>query len=250
LSFSVHYHKKNPVVMSETVQTSCVCQRTKGYNGLLADRRAISATVATGPDVNAAEQQGVIAEDVQNPTLSDPKEGRGGSAKWSECVLIAPKRRPDIIASQADVFPAEGSNMGQQVVKQRGRSQHRPNIAFDVVAVVASPGGPKALNCILAGLPTDFTASVLVVQRLCLDQQPRLLADILSRHTALMVTQTVKEDLLRPANVFTSVSDRHLQIRPDGTVSQAPRVQFVRPLYDFASPCGHWRGRWESGEPC
>ena len=41
-------------------------------------------------------------------------------------------------------------------------------------------------------------------------------------------------DVLRPATVFTPVSDQHPLVRPDGTVSQAQRVQFVRPLYDFA----------------
>ena len=49
-----------------------------------------------------------------------------------------------------------------------------------------------------------------------------------------MARQTVDGDVLRPATVFTPVPDRHLPVRPDGTVSQAPRVQFVRPLYDFA----------------
>jgi two-component system chemotaxis response regulator CheB len=117
--------------------------------------------------------------------------------------------------------------------QQRGPSRHRPNIGFDVAAVAASPAGPKDLDCILAGLPADFPASVLVVQRLCPDQ-PSLLADILSRLTALMVTQTVNEDLLRPANVLPPVPDRHLLVRPGGTASQAPRVPFVRPLYDFA----------------
>jgi two-component system chemotaxis response regulator CheB len=101
-----------------------------------------------------------------------------------------------------------------------------------VVALAASLVRPKVLKCILAGLPTDFPPSV-VVQRLCPDQ-PSLLADILSRLTALMVKQTEGGHLLRPANVFTPGLDRHLRVRPDGTVSQAPRVQYVGPLYDFA----------------
>jgi len=117
--------------------------------------------------------------------------------------------------------------------QQRGPSRHRPKIAFDVVTLAASPGRSKALNWDLAGLPTDFPASVVVVQLLCSDQLS-FLADILNRHTALMVKQTVDGDVLRLANVFTPVPDRHLLLRPDGTVSQAPRVQFVRPLYEFA----------------
>ncbi|HKI38311.1 MAG TPA: chemotaxis protein CheB [Gemmataceae bacterium] len=121
--------------------------------------------------------------------------------------------------------------------QQRGRSRHRPNSAFDVMALAASAGGLKARSYLLTGLPTDFPASVLVVQRLCHDQ-PSLLADILSRRTALMAKQTVDGDVLPTANVFTPVPDRHPLVRPDGTVSQAPRVQFVRPLYDSAFALG------------
>src|SRR5258708_2912586 len=42
----VYYRKENLAVMSETVQTPSVCQQTKGYNSLLADRQAISRTTA------------------------------------------------------------------------------------------------------------------------------------------------------------------------------------------------------------
>jgi two-component system, chemotaxis family, protein-glutamate methylesterase/glutaminase len=128
------------------------------------------------------------------------------------------------VATGPDVNAAE---------QQRGISQHHPNIAFDVVAVAASHGRPKALNCILAGLPTDLPASVFVVQRLC-PNQPCLLADILSRHTALMVAQTVVDVLLHPTNVFALVPDRRPLVRHNGTVFRARRVQFVRPLRDIA----------------
>ena len=117
--------------------------------------------------------------------------------------------------------------------QQRGRSRRRPNSAFDGKTLAASAGGLTARSYILAGLPTDFPASVLVVQRFCPDQ-PSLLAGILSRRTALMVNQTINGNVLRPAAVFTPVSDRRPLVRPDETVSQAQRVQFVRPLYDFA----------------
>jgi hypothetical protein len=75
-------------------------------------------------------------------------------------------------------------------------SPHRANVTSDAVAMAVFPAGPKALNTMRAGLPTDFPASVLVVPRLCLD--------------------------------------RHLLARPDATVSQATRVQFVRPLCDIS----------------
>jgi chemotaxis response regulator CheB len=46
-------------------------------------------------------------------------------------------------------------------VQREGPSRHHPNIAFDVMALAASPGGPKSLNCILAGLPMDDFAFAL-----------------------------------------------------------------------------------------
>ncbi len=50
----------------------------------------------------------------------------------------------------------------------------------------------------------------------------------------IMVKHTVDGDALRPASVFTPEPDRHPLVRPNGTVSQTPRVQFVRPLHDIA----------------
>ncbi len=125
--------------------------------------------------------------------------------------------------------------------QQRGRSRHHPNSAFDGMTtdsafdgmtLGALAGRLTARRNVLAGLLTDSPASVLV-QRLCPDQ-PSLLAGILSRRTALMVKQTINGNVLRPAAVFTPVPDRHRLVRPDGTVSQATRVPFVRPLSDFA----------------
>ena len=97
------------------------------------------------------------------------------------------------------------------------------------MTLAASVGGLKAPSYILAGLPADFPASVLVIQRHC-PYQPTRLADILSRRTALRVKQTMDGDVQRPATVF----DRRPLVRPDGAVSRATRMQCVRPLSDFA----------------
>jgi hypothetical protein len=81
-------------------------------------------------------------------------------------------------------------------IEQQWRSSpHCANVTFEAMVVVF-PGGPRALNDMPTGLPTDFPASVLVVQRLC--------------------------------------PDRHLLVRPDATASQATRVQFLRPLCDIS----------------
>jgi two-component system chemotaxis response regulator CheB len=72
---------------------------------------------------------------------------------------------------------------------------------FDVVAVAASAGGLEALGTLLAALPPDFPAAVVVVQHV--DPKHRsLLAEILARRTALGVKQAADGDRLRPGWVF------------------------------------------------
>src|ERR671927_299636 len=60
--------------------------------------------------------------------------------------------------------------------------------AFDVVALAASAGGLNALTHVLAALPRDFPAALVVVQHL--DPRHRsVMADILARRTALRVKE-------------------------------------------------------------
>ena len=63
--------------------------------------------------------------------------------------------------------------------------------AFDIVALAASAGGLRAISEILGVLPADFLAAIVVVQHL--DPRHRsLMADILSRRTALKVKEHTK----------------------------------------------------------
>lgn len=110
----------------------------------------------------------------------------------------------------------------------------RAHAAFDVVAVAASAGGLTALSEVLSGLPADFPAAIVVVQHL--DPRHRsLMADILSRRTALRVTQAGEGDHLALGTVFIAPPNRHLLVNPDGTLSlsQSELVHFVRPSADL-----------------
>ena len=54
---------------------------------------------------------------------------------------------------------------------------------FEIVALASSAGGLKALSEVLAGLPADFPAALVVVQHL--DPRHRsLMAEILGRRTS------------------------------------------------------------------
>jgi two-component system chemotaxis response regulator CheB len=115
-----------------------------------------------------------------------------------------------------------------------GRPPPFPKAAFDVVALAASAGGLAALSHILAALPADFPATVVVVQHL--DPRHRsLMAQILSRRTRLRVKEAEEGDRLHPATVYIAPPNRHLLVNPDGTLSlsQSELVHFVRPSADL-----------------
>jgi len=117
---------------------------------------------------------------------------------------------------------------------------------FEVIAIATSAGGLKALSQVLAALPADFTPAIVVVQHL--DPRHRsLMADILSRRSALPVKQAEEGDKLRSSTVFIAPPNRHLLVNPDGSLSltQSELVHFVRPSGDllFESVAGSYKDR-------
>jgi len=84
---------------------------------------------------------------------------------------------------------------------------HFPNAAFDVAAMAASAGGLTALSQILAALPANFPAAILVVQHL--DPSHRsLMAEILSRRTPLKTQEAEEGNALNPGTVYIALRTR------------------------------------------
>jgi len=133
------------------------------------------------------------------------------------------------------------------VEQQTGRSAQRTSgAAFDIVAMAASAGGLTALSRVLAALPGDFPAVIVVVQHL--DPRHRsLMADILSRRTPLRVKQAQEGEQVSPATVYIAPPNRHLLVNSDGTLSltQSELVHFLRPSADllFESVAASYRER-------
>jgi two-component system chemotaxis response regulator CheB len=98
----------------------------------------------------------------------------------------------------------------------------------------------------LTGLPSDFPATLVVVQHL--DPRHRsLMADILSRRTTLRVKQAEEGDHLACATVYIAPPNRHLLVNLDGSLSlsQSELVHFVRPSADllFESVAASYKDR-------
>ncbi len=105
---------------------------------------------------------------------------------------------------------------------------------FDIVALAASAGGLTALIEVLAKLPADFRAAIVVVQHLD-PRHPSLMAEILSRRTPLKVVQAQEGHELTPGTVYIAPPNNHLLVNGDGTasLSQSEMVHFLRPSADL-----------------
>jgi two-component system chemotaxis response regulator CheB len=87
---------------------------------------------------------------------------------------------------------------------------------------------------VLASLPGDFPAALVVVQHL--DRRHRsLLADILGRRTAVGVKEAAEGDAVRAGQAYIAPPDRHLLVNANRTLSltQSELVHFVRPSADL-----------------
>jgi two-component system, chemotaxis family, protein-glutamate methylesterase/glutaminase len=121
-----------------------------------------------------------------------------------------------------------------------------PKSAYDIVALAASAGGLNAVSQILENLPANFPAAIALVQHLA-PQHRSLMADILSRKTALHVKQAEEGDSIDPGTVYIAPPNRHLLVNPDKTLSltQTELVHFLRPSADllFESVAASYKDR-------
>jgi len=99
----------------------------------------------------------------------------------------------------------------------------------DIVVVAASAGGLEPLRTLLAGLPADLPAAVLVVLHVPASGG-RTLPHILDRAGPLPAAAAVDGEPLRSGRVYVAPPDRHLLVMSDVVrTSRGPRQNGVRP---------------------
>jgi two-component system chemotaxis response regulator CheB len=107
-----------------------------------------------------------------------------------------------------------------------------------VVAIGASAGGISALTVLLAALPADLPAPLLIVQHLAPDFVSHL-PDLLASKTGYSVVPATDGAVLECGRAYVAPADRHLAVDASGHICllSSARVRFARPSVDvlFAS---------------
>jgi two-component system chemotaxis response regulator CheB len=102
----------------------------------------------------------------------------------------------------------------------------------NIVVVGASAGAFDALKQIVAGLPADFPASVLIVRHTA-PEGPALLPEILSAAGPLPAVQPADGDELQPGRIYVAPPDHHLLVEPARIrVTRGPKENRFRPSVD------------------
>lgn len=143
--------------------------------------------------------------------------------------------------------PPRSRLTGQSHPKRRSRAsgphpEHSPG-AYPVVAVGASAGGLEAFTTLLEQLPAQSGMAFVLIQHLDPTHQS-MLVDLLSRHTAMPVSEVVEGTKLELDHVYVIPPKAHLSIANDVLhLKTAPGNQGARfPLDSFlallAENCG------------
>ncbi len=107
-----------------------------------------------------------------------------------------------------------------------------PVVQRDVIVVGASAGGVQALQELVAQLPPELPASILVVLHL-MPSGTSVLHDILDRAGPLPATQAVDGERLERGHVYVAPPDFHMLLRgSEIRLSAGPRENGHRPAID------------------
>lgn len=115
----------------------------------------------------------------------------------------------------------------------------------DVIVIGGSAGGLEALLHLVAELPANLAAAVLVVLHIP-SHTPSKLHTILARVAALPVAAAVDGEAVLPGRIYVASADRHLMIdQANIRLTRGPRECRVRPAIDvlFRSAAYHFGPR-------
>lgn len=101
-----------------------------------------------------------------------------------------------------------------------------------LVVIGSSAGGIDALSTLVATLPADFPAPIVIAQHLD-PNRPSYLAEILGRRSTLPVRTAITSEHLEPGVIYVVPANRHVQISDSVIDLQEENAGRVKPSVDL-----------------
>jgi chemotaxis response regulator CheB len=167
---------------------------------------------------------------VNTPVLADPGNLEGAQALLKKIETIR-----KLIGQGSLRSAASGEEAAPRLTQKPG----------GLVAIGASAGGPMALVKLLAAIPAEFPAAIVVVQHVD-EQFAEGLAAWLRDHTPLQVRLAADGDRPTAGTVFLAAKENHLVLTGPAQLgyTRQPLDCSYRPSVDvfYRSVLLHWRG--------
>src|SRR5690242_11704052 len=112
-----------------------------------------------------------------------------------------------------------------------GLSRDAVNL-YSLVVVGSSAGGIEALSTLVATLPADFPAPIVIAQHLD-PNRPSYLAEILGRRSTLPVRTAITSEHLEPGVIYVVPANRHVHISDSIIELQEENMGRVKPSVDL-----------------
>lgn len=145
-----------------------------------------------------------------------------------------------VISNLIDTRPRNPEPAKKPIAKSGNRGKK-----FPMVCIGASTGGPGALAIILAGLPVDLNASIVIVQHVD-ENFVQGLAEWLDTQCKLPVTVAKEGESVAINHVYIAGGDKHLRLDPSLSFeySHEPVEYAYRPSIDIFFHCinQYWPG--------
>jgi len=187
---------------------------------------------------------------VNTPVLTDPGNLEGAQALLKKIETVRKLVSQPLHAGAEPRAAATIRDSGPGTPESGLRTDQPVRLATELVAMGASAGGPMALVKLLAALPEDFPAAIVVVQHVD-EQFAEGLADWLRDHTPMRVRLAQEGDRPAAGTVYLAAKENHLVLASPTHLgySRHPVECSYRPSVDvfFRSVIQYWRGRVVGG---
>lgn len=131
--------------------------------------------------------------------------------RWSR------NRRPEGAAAGAPGVPVAGAGRSPVPSPTGAAAVAARRVQIRLVAVGASTGGPLVLQTLLAGLPRDFAATVVIVQHIAAGFLPGLVT-WLGSSTGFPIHVATQGEALLPGHAYLAPDALHMGVSRDGRV--------------------------------